>query len=391
MKMFNSTGDIQSHLRSLPVLDWPIKKGIKDYKKVLESYLIKTCDKQTVRAVLQVGSVGAPGVSDLDLFIVLKDDVTARFKQFGISKLTSDEHYIMMHEPLVINEPILSNLRILYPYFDLIQVFGNPVDEKVLEKPEINSMNALCFLAEYVITKIPRVLVDEFIYNKHIRARLALVLVNSVRHSISMLKLAGGTVDGRWEVFFNSFNRFRQTCPEQSKENEDILKNFIAGAVEISFELVDATDKLLKKLFSCQEQREKQMEGKLRGLFPVSFTYNWSVEKAITPLLKNPKNKQKSYHLPIGFLYYCSFISKHKSHLGRFMFRNLSTKKVVAFKDEVKLFQHLESVEEYILFSRKRLNYRGSVFITLGAGDNFLERSGRFGKSLLKRVRLGFA
>ncbi len=365
------------------ISNWPEPRIASDYDDVREDY-IKSLDVP-VRAIYQVGSVGAPGISDLDLFVVLENDTNASFADFSISNLTEKQRYIMMHEPWVINKSIFKKLNKIFPYFDLVQVYGEPMAPSKSDHT-ISKIDAFIFLSEYTVTKIPRSLVDLLHAPEALSARLAIVLINSLRHSIVLYYRSGGNSVHEWNVFIKNFDIFRKQGLTGSRNEEHELRKHLYQSLIISFQLIEKVGQLSQCFLVENNTTYTPVEdGILRGFFSARFLQNWSVELALNEAIRQYKYAGHWLILPSSLGLYWEAVPAN-NRFGKYISKMLNYNSGGKLRIYEGINTHVEAVDEYIQFSHKNLSYRGSIWITMGAGDSFFVRNGRLIKIYLKRL-----
>ena len=352
------------------------------YDRVRDEYI------EQIRApfcsIYQVGAVGAPGISDLDLFVVLGNGQKARFSDFGVHALNKDQRYILMHEPWVVNEQIFKNLHKIFPFFDIKHVSGHKLDNDIPPMSSASDIDAFIFHMEYILTKMPRSLIDLLHSGQTISARNTLVLINSLKHSVELFRLAGGEVPGRWDRYFERFEQFRKSVPGESDHSLLLLRKYLYQAIFISFGLIRLTIDLLPKY---SERRHPLEQGMLNGFFSARLVANWTLSEALEYALCRYRYGGRWLVLPVEFACFWSFVASYESTIGNFMARNLTAKVRVQFYNEDVIKRHLDVLDEYIEFCRNELGYRGSIWLTLGAGDSSFVRIGRYIKIQLTRFR----
>lgn len=366
-------------------VDWPESRTLADYDDVRQAYINSI--KAPIRSVFQIGSVGVPGVSDIDLFVVLDDDVKASFSDFAVSNLTNQQRYIMMHEAWIINKTLLHRMDRIFPYFDLVHVQGPASDASIPRQGAISPECAFCFLMEYSLTKIPRSLID-LLHRKIVPARTALVLINSVRHSIELCRISGGLIKPEWDEFLEGFEAFRRSVPKGTDENQNALKKYFCRAILLGFELLSEVAETVVRR-SGRDNVELH-RARLEGFFSATFSADWTVDESLDSALNKYRYAGNWLLLPSELLHYWTWGASHPSVLGEFIDKRLPVRIKSSFPEPSYVNDHFDAVCEYISFSRNMLRYRGSIWVTLGAGESRLFETARFAKAVLMRARWQF-
>lgn len=94
-------------MREFYFYGYPTQLSISTYEEVLSEYVDLISQDDNVLAVYQSGSISVPGISDLDIFIVLDDP----FNKNTIEVLRNwrrdmTSRYIFYHSPFIISKKI---------------------------------------------------------------------------------------------------------------------------------------------------------------------------------------------------------------------------------------------------------------------------------------------
>lgn len=104
-----------------PILQY----SIKDYENVFQKYLLQVEKNVDVISIYQVGQISTPGISDIDLVIILKDKIhNFTWNAYSVTRLDNKDRYFFMHEPFVINESLARYINILYPFTKINHIYG---------------------------------------------------------------------------------------------------------------------------------------------------------------------------------------------------------------------------------------------------------------------------
>ncbi|MHC4549331.1 MAG: hypothetical protein ACYTEZ_11205 [Planctomycetota bacterium] len=85
------------------------------YDEVREAYLDRLFATGEVRAAYQMGGVGTPGLSDLDLILVCRDPLRRDINAVAdIRSLGEEARYVLMHGQFLVNEEIFRHQKALF-------------------------------------------------------------------------------------------------------------------------------------------------------------------------------------------------------------------------------------------------------------------------------------
>lgn len=140
-----------------PTIAFPKPIDAAVYEEVRDAYLDRVFATGQVRGAYQMGGVGAPGLSDLDLILVCRDPLSAAVDQaVDIRSLGAIGCYVMMHSQFLVNEEVFRHQRALFWGSDLRHVRGEtfdvvplPADERGVLRLAFNVDMALRRLADF--------------------------------------------------------------------------------------------------------------------------------------------------------------------------------------------------------------------------------------------------
>ena len=125
------------------------------YEDELERYLQRVNGVQSLLSVMTMGSVGAPGLSDLDIICVVEEQVRAReIPRLDISA-RARERGIFVHGPIVVPKSLVGELNYIFPISTLQNRWGEPLAQMV--KPpakEEQAELALVYLVDFTLSRL---------------------------------------------------------------------------------------------------------------------------------------------------------------------------------------------------------------------------------------------
>lgn len=366
-------------LENISVAGWPLKCGIEDYEKVTRNY-IERLPAESIRGVLQIGGVSHPGISDIDLIVVLKQGSKVNVRQLSSKNIGEDDRYLLMHDPWFVDEKVLKNFSLLIPFFACKSVSGNAEIPKNVLYPDLEKEIALISLSDSLLTKIPRELIFHLLVTKTLNARFILVLANSVRHSTRLFVEVSGETWKAADEFNSNIDQLRADALA-GEQDEAKLRNIVIESLVLSFDMLERMTVLWNKVATGGA-----LVGQYSGYFNTSINPDWNKEVALNWSLSKLQRVRRSVILPSWAGIYLGLLASEHNMFSKYVSSHYSPGSKV--NTEQKMLDAVKYVTEaksdYIRFGQDRLGYAGSLGITHGCGENIFRSKAR---SILKVVR----
>jgi hypothetical protein len=120
----------------------PKIRTLHDYQTALDQYLKQVTKIKAVKAVFQFGRFGAnsvPGLSDIDLVVVVDEKITHQeMSALSIRNLSEDEREIFLHDPVVVTEELSAIVFETTGVENFYILYG---EKSTLGLPETRSIN----------------------------------------------------------------------------------------------------------------------------------------------------------------------------------------------------------------------------------------------------------
>jgi len=161
--------------------DTIIKKTRKDYTVALKNYLALVKGNPAIEAIYQIGGINNPGISDIDLIIVIKENAGKKdVEKLSIKCLKRKDQYVFLHEPVIINNNILEKINNFLPLYKCKYIYG-----KRKEIPKQNKKQKLFHLIDMILLYYPRNILSIYV-NKNINTRDALCLLFLLGYNLAV-------------------------------------------------------------------------------------------------------------------------------------------------------------------------------------------------------------
>ena len=329
-----------------------------DYKFALDYLLEKITRWNTIKSIYQVGSVSFPGLSDIDLLIVMKSNRRDISFRYSIKNLPEDFQYMCSHDGWLIDEKTFKNLHYWFPYFNLNHVYGTELELDETHKDNLTLQSIL--LVNYLITKVPS---DFLLYSclkGYFYERVMENMVNSLRHSLFLwakICPAGDRIEYR--NFTDEYQLFRKEYFNLSENLRlDKLREYVVSAIMLGYQLIEDMNKYLCANWFGDISLPTEISFKT-GDKQLVFKKSFSSEEALSDMLDLVDSPIMYY--PIGFGIFLHQYTSSKGIIGRHISACLNGNDELTYElpasVNVIFDQHLKTIEHYAWFHSKKFRF----------------------------------
>ena len=232
------------------IIEWPRRFSLERYHEAVDTYSAWLAQDPGVLSVYQIGDVGAPGLSDIDLVVVL-DPLCLKGKEFRFRRdfLPSDLQYLVMHDAVFLSESLFEQIFELLPVFDLQHRAGRVLKQPARPNPPspftfhvlLNDLAVISLSEEYKVLSRSKTL--------HLRNTIA--RINSLKYPLLMISSLGRPVQGA-EEFEQAISKFRKQFFElDEKEVRKWVVSLLAFAEDIAARVLSELEYLNSQMASC--------------------------------------------------------------------------------------------------------------------------------------------
>jgi|TARA_B100001971_G_scaffold154526_1_gene143866 hypothetical protein len=324
-------------MKDFVFVSYPIKCALKNYRDT-EKKVANRLFNNKIKAIYTSSVVSYPGISDIDMLIVVKNN-SARLRSLWFDK---KQNYMICHPFYIIDGYIMENIRWVYPDFRLNLMKGQAVN---INQPNANELKAIkiILMIDVTLRHFPSDYI-ELLKSNMITVRNTLLRLNSLNHTISTYKSLGLRKKA-WDSYTKESENlrkiwFRLSTDDQNKSLTKLLKN----ATSISIDLIQELSTYLKKnniVKILSSDKELVYDGEQNKAI---FVKDWNKESALDRML----NSKKYYSiLPLNFVPLLLEYSKENGLLSNYIRKHLKAKKITyqinhkeVIRKRIKLFNH---------------------------------------------------
>ena len=304
---------------------YPIKYALKDYENILDKIKKKAKKTKEILSIYHFGEVKAPGISDIDLIFVLKENckLPALLKKHYID---NDSKYLIFHPFLIFTENIMENIRYIYPNSNYVKIYGKEIGIYNISQSEQKKIKTYLII-DTILRHFP---IDHLyiLLSKRVNIRMVLLRFNALSHTFRIFNDISGINKQSWRSFSKKADHLRKNWFNLNKYlREYKLLNLVKEAVYISTDFLKEVDIFLSKN-EANIVDIRQDDVLFKGTKNrISFVKDWDAEKSMDQLINHFLSYKNFYSiLPISFLKHLCCYSSLNGRLSMYIRKRLNLK-----------------------------------------------------------------
>jgi hypothetical protein len=229
------------HLMDEECTDLPFNASFQDYEDAKQS-LINAWTTLEVKpvSIYQIGSVNAPGHSDLDFVVVWPEEHKIPYAKFHPASFDTAMGKYLVHAPYFCTHELWKGLYTWYPTFDIKHLWGAKLEMPIPVSKDLKLGLALSHLVDTLITKMPEDLLH-YALQRPVRLRVVINTLYSMKYTIELAKMAGLGVSTEHEGFAIKVKALRDQWFVSLADSKNALIYLCSEALRIIEEIQSLT------------------------------------------------------------------------------------------------------------------------------------------------------
>ena len=324
-----------------------------DFTNYLAEYLIAY---PQVLAVYQMGGWTQPGISDIDLIVVVNQPINSHPKPLNLlNKALArniDEEYMLMHAPFVISEEAFKNLNLFFYCSDLKRLKGKEIS--INKNPhDLQELAELYKLVSVLTHTYPRF----FSFEKKKSLRSFLTFAYSLKHTYRIIReFDSSYTDNEIADYVLQMTNLRKKVIEETTLVETEVEDLIKLGIIVSVKMLKKVDMIIRNKVSFRP-------GKNDFLYVKNYENVFSYVENSNSFKVERKDGINLIELPHSFAIF-NLMPSGNGILNRSQLKNIVGKNSIEVNEKEKklLGQIEEPFEEYNLVFKKCKVFNGMSF-----------------------------
>jgi hypothetical protein len=234
----------KTNLQNFSFTGKPQVFSLKDYVDIRDKYVDQVFKLPGVKSIYQMGSITAPGISDIDLIVVLNDDVEGvENRLYSTKPLGEKGRYIFMHPgAMIVNEATFTALPFLFHTANLHNIAGENIPQVRLtdKESELATYSILIEASIHLVHKLLKVVISQTVF-----IRRALLNLTAVNYSIQLAEKCGMPLKDSWQRYQEDSKGLKtQWAFRQDKIQ---LIKLLANGINILLEILFGIKKIFRE------------------------------------------------------------------------------------------------------------------------------------------------
>ncbi len=309
-----------------------------------------------VVSVYQMGGWTQPGISDIDLIVIVKqlvdsDVISLNLMNKALAR-NLDEAYMLMHAPFVISEKGFQDLDLFFYCSDLKKLRGK--DITINKNPDdLQEIAELYKLVSVLAHTYPRF----FSGQKTMSLRSFLTFGYSLKHTYRIIKDFDNTFsNAQIEHYVQEMTKLRKKVIETSEVKDGEITPLIELGMKVSRIMLRKVDEIIKSRITFSPSKED-------FLYVKNYETVFSFVKNSSSFKMENKNGINFLELPHSFAVFI-LLSKNEGILHKIQSRNTyGNNSIEVAENQLKLLNRIEApFSEYHLVFNNCKTFNGMSF-----------------------------
>ena len=305
---------------------------MKDYNDTMSYIVKKYCAIKDIISIYNWGDPSTPGISDIDIVFVLKDNTSKSLPLLRRSFyfLNSKARYLVRHPFVFIGKNSFENIRQVYPNANLNLLYGQNISIKNLSSDEAHQFE-IALLNDIIIRHYPRDFLEQAVSRK-INARDTMLRLNSLKYTAKILESITKKRNAEWNNSLSLVEKLRKNWFEFN--DFEMLASLKQKAVEITMQMTEEFREFLVRSNQVEIISSGNEEVTYSGMKNKSkFVKNWDKEKALHEMSKHVKDDRVYQSiLPIELSAQLIEYSKNKGPISDYVRNNIGIEEGLSYR-----------------------------------------------------------
>jgi len=259
------------------------------YERALDRFVHRVSQVPGVLAIYQIGSISCPGISDIDLIVVVDPSQGPFRTKTSVQMEDEGEAVLFFHQPIHVDTVLMSQIYHLFYVSDLRRIWGEAIDIVEPTHDEEQVLNAIK-LVEVLIFDMPRSLAA-LLGAPAYDVRASLLRINALCHTLHLWSDGGEQLRKEWQEYADAAMRLRRVWFELGVERHGQLWNLLKQGHKVSLELAAYVARHIRGTWHLTTAGNSTFALYANRFYPTLFTPGWAHWGETQPAGRNRRGK----------------------------------------------------------------------------------------------------
>ena len=339
------------------VFNEPISITMSKYEEELEKYIEGAKFTSGLVGIMTMGSVGAPGLSDLDVICVVKDNFNKKYSnKLSVNHLDKN---IFLHGPIIVPESMLEDLQYLIYASNLTDTDEIGLASKVQKPSNIEKKNlSLAYLVDFTESRLVQYAITK--QRGRIDKRAWMTRLWSYVHTQKLCQDAGIKLSKNSCKTIDNIKELRKDWLDGNYCDNDYFLNLFYRSEEIAREVIE---------IACKESYKRIEESEINSDPCIFQSRNKRIICSTDTLESHSSvHKLKIKHRSVSFI--TTYVPlEYAAHLSRYGFPDKYFHEDFTLMSNTDKYGHILSKRAMIVYKHNRflkeknINYSMSGYL----------------------------
>lgn len=198
------------------LIDFPHYVSESSYKKVLDAMIKRLAELPETISVYQVGSIGSPGISDIDLIVIFED--SKKVEKNFLENLSPEEKYLFVHNLYGVSQQDFAD-AVRFTFFNnFTLLYGRDIRLS----PSLSSENTEILKKQVALEYVIRMCITTYLQQAYrvLRVRDLLLHVKALQYDCDFL----GIQKGKLVEKISDIIEWRKNWFDKTPSNNEIIR-----------------------------------------------------------------------------------------------------------------------------------------------------------------------
>jgi hypothetical protein len=249
------------------------------YERALDRFVYRVSQVPGALAIYQIGSISCPGISDIDLIVVVDPSQGPFGTRASVQMEDDKETYLFFHQPIHVDIALMSQIHHLFYVSNLRRIRGEAIDIVEPTGDEEEVLNTIK-LIEILIFDTPRSFAS-LLKAPVLDVRGGLLRINALCHTLHLCPDGWRQIRTEWQGYIDASTKLRRIWFELGTDRYGQLWDLLKQGYRVSLELAMCVAQQIREAWYLTAREDFAFALYSDRFYPTVFTPWWSRQEGV--------------------------------------------------------------------------------------------------------------